>query len=415
MNKKRIISIIAIIIVLAFIVGSMIIPLLSINAKAQDPITALQNQYNTLQKQQQIIVGQIKANKNSQADTKTTKEAIDNNVAIVQQQIAVLSQQINTLSGQIKEKEQELVSAQKNIDTNYQLFKNRLRAMYINGNQSFIEVLLSSTSINDFLMKTEVLADISIHDNELLTKLKADKQTVEDAKKAIENDKAKVMASQSNMTNKKDYLKVQSAESAALLNQLNAQQTSLNKQNNLIQKEMDDADKQIQELRSKGAYVGGELAWPLQGTKTTITSSFNYRSDPFTHTSRFHVGIDITKLGGGTYGYPISAANDGTIIEAKHDSGGYGNHLVIDHGGNMLTLYGHCSSFAAGIAANTKVKKGQIIAYVGSTGRSTGAHLHFSVILNGVYVNPLNYTYGNENCNNSNYYSHVSSYYKVKP
>jgi murein DD-endopeptidase MepM/ murein hydrolase activator NlpD len=408
MNKKRVISIIAVIVVLAFIIGSMIILPLSINAKAEDSLTALQNQYDNLQKQQQKIVSQIKANISSQADTNTKKQSIDKNVTIVQQQITVLNQQINTLSGQITVKEKETVNAQKNIDINYQLFKDRLRAIYINGNQSFLEVLLSSTSIYDFLMKSEVLSNISIHDNELLAKLKAEKQTIEDAKKTIKNDKAKLVASQANMTNKKAYLNGQSAESAALLKQLHTQQISLDKQNDLIQKQMDEANKQITELRSKGAYVGGKLAWPLQGIKTTITSGFSYRTSPTTHRGEFHVGIDITKAGGGTLGYPISAANDGTIIEAIHSNVSYGNHLVIDHGGGMLTLYAHCSSFASGITVGKKVKKGQVIAYVGSTGNSTGYHLHFSIILNGVYVNPLNYTYGNENCNNSNSFRHVS-------
>jgi murein DD-endopeptidase MepM/ murein hydrolase activator NlpD len=415
MSKKRIISIIAVIIVLAFILGSMIIPAVSLNAKAQDPITTLQNQYSSLQKRQQQIAGQIAANKNSQVDTATKKAAIDEDITVVQQQIAVLTQQIATLNGQISTKEQELVDAQKDIDVNYQLFKERMRAIYINGDQSFIEVLLSSANVNDFLMKSEILSDISIHDTELLTRLKADKQAIEDAKKVIENDKASVQSSQTSMKAKKSYLGTQSAYSASLLVQLHAQQVSLDAQKDSVQKQMDAANKQIEQLKSQGAYVGGQLAWPLQGLTTTITSNFSYRSSPTTGRGEFHVGIDITKLGGGTAGRPISAANDGTVIVAIHSNVSYGNHIVVDHGGGMLTLYGHCTSFAAGIDVGTKVKKGQIIAYVGSTGNSTGPHLHFSVILNGKYVNPLNYTYGHEVCNNAEALKHISNYYSTQP
>jgi murein DD-endopeptidase MepM/ murein hydrolase activator NlpD len=378
----------------------MIVPLASMNARAEDSISALSNQLDSLQKQQQKIVSQISANQKSQADTKTQKKAIDQNITNTQQQITVLNQQINVLNTQVTQKEQEIVNAQQNIDTNYKLFKDRLRAMYIYGNESFIDVLLSSSSVTDFFMKSEVLTDISIHDNELLAKLKTDKQTVEDAKKIIEADKASVMASQTKLTSKNSDFKVQSAQSVVLLNKLNQDKIDLEKKNDQIQKQMDDANKKIEELKSQGAYVGGDFAWPLQNLKTTITSGFSNRISPTTGRGEFHTGIDITKQGGETQGYPISAANDGTIIEAIHSNVSYGNHLVIDHGGGTLTLYGHCSSFAAGIGVGSKVKKGQTIAYVGSTGNSTGPHLHFSVLLNGVYVNPLNYTYGGADCNN---------------
>jgi murein DD-endopeptidase MepM/ murein hydrolase activator NlpD len=398
-TKKRMISIIAVIVIIAFIIGSMIIPL-AMSAKAGDTINSLNNQLDSLQKQQQLIVNQINANKKSQADTTTQKKSIDQNITVTQQQISVLNQQINTLNAKITVKGQDVVNAQQNIDTNYKLFKDRLRAIYIHGNESFVEVLLSSTSVTDFFMKSEVLTDISIHDNELLSNLKADKQAMEDAKKTIETDKASVVASQTKMTSKNSSLIDLSSQSTVLLNKLSSDKIKLDKQNDQIQTQMDVANKQIEQLKSQGAFVGGDFAWPLQNLKTTITSTFSYRISPTTKRGEFHTGIDITKQGGGTMGYPISAANDGKIIEAIHSNVSYGNHLVIDHGGGILTLYGHCSSFAAGIAVGTKVKKGQIIAYVGSTGNSTGPHLHFSVLLNGAYVNPLNYTYGGANCNN---------------
>lgn len=378
-------------------------------------IKQLQNRYNSLVAQQKQVENQIRQNKQNQKDTKAQQTELNQNIQLVKDQVSVLSQKITLLNSQITQKQQQIDSTQQSINDNTELFKQRLRVMYMDGNVSFLEVLLSSKNITDFLTKEEILYNISTHDTSLIQNLHKQQQEVRDDKKALEGDRNDLVSTNNTLAQKKQDLNSKISQSNALLATQKQQASDLNAQKLEIQKEMDKANSEIEALQSVGKYVGGAMLWPLQGVKTTLTSYFKYRRSPTTGYGEFHTGIDITKLGGGTYGYPIHAANSGVIKVAQYSNVSYGNHIVIDHGGGMMTLYGHCCRFADGITVGKKVNKGDIIAYVGSTGNSTGPHLHFSVLMNNRYVNPLNYTYSYENCNNSNTLRHTSPYYKVMP
>lgn len=411
-HKKRIYSIIAIIIIIMFILGSISLPIFG--AKAET-LESLQQRYSQLQKQLDANKKQLDQNKADRKATADTLAQLDQNITLTQDQIDNLSEQISSLNRQITDKQAAIEQTQKSKDANTQRFMQRLRAKYMAGEASFINVMFASNGLLDFLTREQVVLSITQHDNQLIEQLKAQEKAITDDKNAIEQSKQALVAKKSDQAAKQRDLNSKKTEKEQLQASLNSEKSSLEAQKDKIQKDMEAADQQIEALRSVGNYVGGGLLWPLQGIKTTLTSYFAYRTSPTTGRSEFHTGIDITKLGGGTSGYPISAANDGTIILAQYSNVSYGNHIVIDHGGGMTTLYGHCSSFAKGITEGVKVKKGQVIAYVGSTGNSTGPHLHFSVLINGKYVNPLNYSYINENCSNSDYYRHISGYLNAKP
>ncbi|MDR3644887.1 MAG: peptidoglycan DD-metalloendopeptidase family protein [Clostridia bacterium] len=411
MKKDRFIAVLVAVLLVTCMAAAPAVPV------GATTISQLQDQYDTLQQQQKQVQQQLNQNKSDQSDTKARQTELNESISIVRQQVSVLTQKIAVLNSQITQRQQQITSTQQSVDKNTSQFEERLRAEYMSGDDSFIEVLLSSTSITDFLTKEEILISISTHDTELIANLRNQLKQITAAKKSLEGDKADMVASNTALTQKKSDLNSKVLESNSLLAQQQQQATALTAKKEAIQAEMNAANKQIEALKSQGKYVGGAMLWPLQGITTTLTSTFSWRTSPTTGRYEFHVGIDITKLGGGTYGHPILAANAGIIClaDTSHPTQGYGNHIVIDHGGGMMTLYGHASSFASGIAAGVHVSKGQVIAYVGSTGNSTGPHLHFSVLINGIYVNPLNYPYSYENCNNSNYYRHVSPYYKSDP
>lgn len=387
----------------------------SLPVTASSTLSDLQSKYNSLEQQQKKIKQDINTNLNDQQNTKAQQTELNQNISIVQQQVTILTQKISVLNSQIAQKQQQIDNIQKQMDTNIQLFKERLRAMYMDGNISFIEVLLSSKSLTDFLIKDEILQSISTHDTKLINNLANENTQINNEKKSLENDQNDLVTSNNIMAQKQNDLNNQISQANSLLGLQQKQAVDLTAKNKEIQKEMDAANAEIETLQSMGNYVGGDLVWPLQGITTMITSPFSWRTSPTTGAHEFHVGVDIVKSGGSTYGWPIRAANDGTISLAEYSSVSYGNHIIIDHGGGMMTLYGHCSSFASGIKAGVNVKKGEIIAYVGSTGNSTGPHLHFSVLVNHVYVNPLNYTFANQNCTNSTYYRNISPYFKSDP
>lgn len=378
-------------------------------------VADLQKKYDSLVEQQKQIDQQRALNKKNQSDAKTAQSALSQNISLVNSQISILLQKMDLLDDQISQRESDIATAQKSIDANVALFKQRLRAMYMEGNASFLEVLLSSRNLTDFFLKEEILRSISVTDTNLIGSLRVQQQKLKKDKDSLEADRSNLQSTRCSLTAKQQDLNSKIAQSQKLLSSLKDTGDSLDAQKQKIQEEMDQANSQIEALQSNGNYVGGNMLWPLQGVSTTLTSTFTYRSSPTTGYHEFHTGIDITKSGGGTYGYPIRAANDGTVALAQYSNVSYGNHIVIDHGGGMMTLYGHCSSFASDMKVGLKVKKGDIIAYVGSTGNSTGPHLHFSVLINNVYVNPLNYSYINENCTNSNYYRHVGNYYSTMP
>ena len=168
----------------------------------------------------------------------------------------------------------------------------------------------------------------------------------------------------------------------------------------LAQAAAEAAEEKLQEeiraaLAGKGdeEFVGGEWLWPVNGYYG-ITSKFGYRYHPLTGVYKMHTGVDVA--GSGINRKPIRAANSGTVLKAGYNVG-YGNYVVIDHGGGYTTLYGHASSLA--VSAGQKVSRGDTIAYVGSTGYSTGPHLHYEIIQNGERKNPLSF------------YSHINFIY----
>ena len=325
----------------------------------------------------------------------------------LQSQIDGLNTQINSLDASIEEKNTAIAEKQKNIDEDVETLKERLCAIYMMGDASTLEILLQSESVIDMAQKVELLNIITEHDTKLIAQLTADMESIADEKAEIESEKEQVAAARTELESKGSELAEVQAEAERVLEELNQSVASVQAESDRIAEEKAQASAEIdqwwkdyyaqlaeQENQQNngssgssggssgsigsGGYVStGNFTWPVPGF-TNISCGY----------SSGHKAIDISGGGRTIYGTPIVAADSGKVVTATYHYS-YGNYVMIDHGGGYSTLYAHASSLA--VSVGQTVTKGQTIAYVGSTGNSTGPHLHFEVRVNGNRQNPFNW------------------------
>ena len=357
----------------------------------KDQLNSLSSKYDELEKQQKAIQSQIDKAKTEKDKHLTQKKQLDNQIYGVRQQITVLSDKITLLEQGISKKEEELQDQQTQIADNFDLLKKRLRVMYKTGNASVLGLVLGAEDFTQFLSHAQVTARVAQHDRKLIEDMRKKLAEIKAVKEAIESDKVELEASKGQQAQKQNQLAQQLLQTQdqiqdieALEKDYKANQAQLTQQMKEVQAEVDAIYAKID---STGTYDGGIMLWPVAGYKT-VTSDYGWR---FGGTD-FHTGIDIARTnsaGQGIYGKPILAAADGKVVftQTTYVAGrGYGIYLIIDHGGGISTLYGHTSSLK--VKVGETVTRGQTVAYVGSTGWSTGPHLHFEVRVNGKYTNP---------------------------
>ncbi|MEM1484805.1 peptidoglycan DD-metalloendopeptidase family protein [Oscillospiraceae bacterium PP1C4] len=356
-------------------------------------ITDLNAKYKELQKKQNEIQQQINKAKGEKEKKIAIKQQIEGQIGATTEQIEILTQRISLLEDNISIKEKELAKKQGEINENFELFRKRMRAMYMaGGNASTLGLVLGAENYSQFLMRTEVVSRVAQHDQSLIDKLTKEKKELEAIKQEIQADKASVMDDKTEMDTKKQELDGQKAvaqkqiqDMAEMEKQFLANKDALQKQMKQVQATIDAIYAEINKNAANIPYVGGQMGWPAPSL-AQVSSNFGYRFSG----SDFHTGIDIT--GSGAYGASIVAANTGTVAfvnTAVTPGYGYGKYLIVDHGGGISTLYAHCSAITASVGQT--VSRGEKIAEVGSTGWSTGPHVHFEVRLNGKAQNPVSY------------------------
>lgn len=282
--------------------------------------------------------------------------------------------------------EDTIKQTQEEYDKKRALFEERAKVMYQYSDYSIFQILLESKNILDFINRVYMMTTLLRNDYALMEEVEVLKKDLEHKKSMHEiacKDKEKVLAEKEKVLQMldEDYknIEMQYIKSRKELESLLAEEDKLLAKSKQLEEEL----KKLQEESKKIKYAGGKMLWPAE-KGTYISSYFGNRFHPIYNVWRMHNGIDIPAPGGSN----ILAANSGTVIKATWDSG-YGYYIIIDHGGGISTLYAHSSKLIAKVG--DKVERGQVIAKVGTTGTSTGNHLHFEVRVNGTPVNPLDY------------------------
>lgn len=326
-------------------------------------------------------------NKKQQTTVEKNISSLESTIRQLENEIDGLETAISQTSADIDVKIIELSVSEKNIQLKNQLMNNRLVVMYKSGNVGYLEVLLGAEDFADLLSRLDALGMIFEHDKDLLAYLKEQRDIIITKKIEIETKKAELEAFKSDREKKKLEHKSTVNVLGDKKKELLANAVVLEKQIDELNADAEKITKIIASLVLKKKYVGGVMMWPVLD-HYKVTSAFGYRIHPILKTKKLHTGIDIQVA----TGFNIVAAQEGTIVYADW-LGGYGKTIMIDHGGGILTLYGHNSKLI--VKTGEEVKKGQTIALSGSTGLSTGPHLHFEVRENGKYVDPMKYVTSN--------------------
>ena len=367
-------------------------------------LTELQQEQAKLEQEQEENDAKLASLKEDQSKQQEYKDALDAQMQNLQSQIDGLNTQINSLDASIEEKNTAIAEKQKNIDEDVETLKERLCAIYMMGDASTLEILLQSESVIDMAQKVELLNIITEHDTKLIAQLTADMESIADEKAEIESEKEQVAAARTELESKGSELASVQAEAERVLEELNQSVASVQAESDRIAEEKAQASAEIDQWwkdyyaqlaaqnNSSSGSSGGSSSGSIGSGGYVSTGNFTWPVPGFTNIScgysSGHKAIDISGGGRTIYGTPIVAADSGKVVTATYHYS-YGNYVMIDHGGGYSTLYAHASSLT--VSAGQTVTKGQTIAYVGSTGNSTGPHLHFEVRVNGNRQNPFNW------------------------
>ena len=391
MKKKtvrRISCVIAAILVISMLV-SMFASGITFAAAAEDDADSLQDKLSSLEEEKAAVQETIAELTKQADDVQATRAALQKEIDLTKQEIETVEAYIERLQQQIDVKTTELEAAEDALEEKEEQFAQTVRTTYEQGEISYLEVLLNSSSFSDLLMRMEIVSAIMEDNQKTVDEYTAAKEDIEQKRDDLQDTQDEQKDYQENLSYKVDDLAASEAEQAALQESLEAYKAESEAEYDRIASEMQDVSNQIAALSAQAAANGsvpmgdGTLIWPTPSC-TTTNSAYGYRVHPIYGTVKFHAGEDIPA----GYGAEILAAASGTVVTAGWVSG-YGNYTVIDHGGGLMTAYGHQSSFA--VSVGDVVTQGQVIGYVGSTGNSTGPHLHFEVYVNGATVDPKSY------------------------
>ena len=321
-------------------------------------------------------------------------ESVSERLRQIQEELRVATAEYKEVKGQLDSVEDKisdntelLQKTEADLKVKNKKLQQRVRDIYINGQISYVDVLFGAKDFADLMTRMDVLKRIIKHDYDLIMKVKEEKATVENTRAQLEKDKAEAEVLVADAQAKKAKVEDKESEQQVLLDQaIYDRDTSERMYEEIMAASQEVANMIRRSQMSSAGYSGapagaGGMIWPISGP---ITSEFGWRTHPIFGTARFHSGLDI----GGDYGMPIYAAASGTVIYAGWISG-YGNAVIIDHGGGVTTLYGHNDSL--NVSEGENVAQGQVIAMCGSTGNSTGPHCHFEVRENGEPVSPYGY------------------------
>ncbi len=368
-------------------------------------------------------------------DVEATRKALQTEISLTKQEIATVEDYINQLQQQIDIKTSELKIAEGQLKDKEELFSERLRDMYEQGDSTYIDILMNSSSFSNMLSRVEIVTQIMDYDKKVVSEYKDAKEDIQEKRDELQAAQNEQLDYQQNLSYKAEELTANEKQQAALQQSIEQYKAAQESEYDRISGEMQAVSNEIAEISRREAEAaaaakaaaekaaaaaaaqnkaaqskattrssnsssgsssnnsissssssGGSVTsftWPVPGF-TSTSSAYGWRIHPIYGTRKFHAGEDIPA----DSGVPILAAQSGTVTTAGWVSG-YGNYTVINHGGGVMTAYGHQSAIL--VSVGQTVSKGEQIGRVGSTGNSTGPHLHFEVYVNGQTQNPMNY------------------------
>lgn len=399
-------------------------PVCNVQATEESNLSEAQQEKKTLENDLQKAKELIDSLKGSKEDIQSEVEKLDKQLNEISGKVKEFESRLSKKRQEIADTESALNKAKEQEKKQYRNMKKRIQFMYENGQTSYVEMLLSADSFTDFLNAVEYITQISQYDRKMLKEYQNMQVTIADTQKTLETDYASLQSLQEKVQEEKQAVAALESAKKGELNDVaddltdaqtvaKAYEAEIQAQNEVIAQiqaaqkraaEQQAAQQQAQAAEenqgatdaagenqntaqnttpSGNGQSTGSMMWPCPSSKR-VTSDYGPRTSPTNGASSNHKGIDI----GAAYGADIVAADGGTVLVATYSSSG-GNYVIIDHGGGLCTVYMHASSLT--VSAGQTVSKGQVIAKVGSTGISTGNHLHFGVTLNGVYVSPWGY------------------------
>lgn len=362
--------------------------------KVDRQIKEIRNKQNDIAQKKKQLENQLGEIEGQQKNISKELSEIESDIESTENRKFDLESKIETTMNQAKEAAKELEEATKRVEERDQLLKTRVRLMYRKGDVQYLEVLLGSKNFSDFIQRFNALQKIINSDRNILQSNIDDKNMIVAKKKEIEQSLAnlqvlyrEVEELRLSLVAKKDERKVKMAS----LSQKQQEIEDTKEEDEELLLQMALREKSLLNLQKDLKYGGGTFAWPVPESKR-ITSNFGYRIDPITGKGDGHKGIDIGHAPGKStlWGADIVAAADGIVLVAR-PMGTFGNVVFIDHGSDIVTIYAHIRNGGTFVHPGQEVKKGQKIAEVGTTGRSTGAHLHFEVRRDNVAVSPWDF------------------------
>ncbi len=389
----------------AYLAGGGMAGVMDVNASGltNDLIKEKEQEIESARELKKELQSNLTDVKKIKEELEAAKNDLAEYVAQLDGQLVTIQSKIADLKGKIEEKEDEIVQTQGELESaiedqnnQYEAMKKRIKFMYEKGDNLYMELIFSSTSFSDMLNKADYIEMLSAYDRKMLDQYVATRELIElykqqleeemayleEAKTGVESEEASL---NSLIDEKKDRIEQVGNDIDAKEAAIAEYEADIKEQNEtiaILEKVVAEEKARLAE-ESRLKYDGGMFKWPAP-SYTAISSEYGNRMHPTLGVEKFHNGLDMAAPGGS----PILAAYDGNVVAADYSSS-MGNYIMIDHGDGLYTIYMHASALY--VSKGNFVVKGQNIAAVGSTGRSTGNHLHFSVRLNGNYVNPWNY------------------------
>lgn len=337
------------------------------------------------QKMQEMAEKKAAAREKAEAASAALSE-VTGSLRELQQEAKVLQQQSDELQGRIDDNRAELEKKQAQVKERQGIYKKRLRDIYMNGQVNYLDVLLGAKDFSDFSSRMYLLQRIIKSDVALMEQMQKDADEIAARKAQLDAQMQEIRTTQNMLAAKTDRVECLRKQRAAMLSDAEAEEQQSQDEYERLLAVSEQIAAMLRNMEENGSTatapsVTTGYIWPCNGV---ITSPFGWRTHPIFGTTKYHSGLDI----GVDYGTPILATNSGTVIYSGW-LGGYGNAVMIDHGGGLVSLYAHNDSL--NVYEGQYVTQGTCIAYAGSTGYSTGPHCHFEMRLHGEVVDPMGY------------------------